>query len=107
MHTRMFRTRCIVARASQMHVGGGVALLLEKIMLTTGSCSIANDSATAPPWTPDAHDDDAPSCAAAAELAAGVADFYAALATPSAQQPGKLSIAHVVPPDEFATGFPL
>ncbi len=87
-----------------------MALLLEKLMLTTGGCGIT-PAAITDHGNDDDHDHDYyyddVSCAAAAELAAGVADFYAALATPSAQQSGKLSIAHVVPPDEFATGFPL
>ena len=83
------------ANKLEIHVGGGIALLLDKMLLFGGNSSISHDG------------DKVPSADASAELAAGIADFYASFASPSTSTPGKLSIEHVVPPDEFATGFPL
>lgn len=83
------------ANKLEIHVGGGIALLLDKLLLFGGSSSSRSTS--------HVDGDNVPF----AELAAGIADFYASFASPSASTAGKLSIEHVVPPDEFATGFPL
>ena len=93
------------ANKLEVHVGGGIALLLEKFLLLGGNdvcaalrCSPAVRCActTSRPWL---------TAAQVAELAAGIADFYASLTTTTTRA-GELSIKRVVPPDEFATGFP-
>ena len=75
------------ANKLEFHTGGGIALLFDRILLFTGDMAGFG------------HD-------IAAGVVAGIADFFVSRAVESKTQPGKLSIEHCVPPDEFATGFP-
>ena len=76
-----------MANKLEIHVGGGIALLLQNLLLYSGDESWGHS--------------------VAAELAAGISDFFYSRSTPNKDDATKLSITGVVPPDEFATGFPL
>jgi trehalose/maltose hydrolase-like predicted phosphorylase len=70
----------------EIHVGGAISLLFRRL-----------HDATA----------DAGALARMAPVAAGIASFYASRATRDADGSGRLSLHNVVPPDEFATGWPI
>ncbi len=71
------------ANQLEVHVGGGIALLAERLYDATRSAAALG---------------------LARDLAAAISDFYVSRAT--AAPDGSWSLRGVVPPDEFATGFP-
>ena len=72
-----------IVNKDEIHVSGAVVLLMHRLADATGDPS---------------------ALAAAAPVAAGVATFYASRATRA--KDGRLSLDRVVPPDEFAIGWP-